>query len=99
MIDKKDKAIEVINSILESVKIHKNTLTTFIEGDGEKLQQIEAENEKINIIFNNQGEVWGINALALLDTIVSILADDNLIFTTDSEGFLTKVVWKSKLEG
>lgn len=95
--ENKDKVIAAINSILSAVVIHKSALTAFIAGDGEKLQQIEKENNSINIIFNNEEEVWGINALALLDTIVNTLTEDNLLFTTNEEGVLTKVMWKSEL--
>lgn len=93
----KEKVLEVVNSILAATPIHKSFLTTFVQGDGDKLQQIESENSKINIQFNN-GK-WGINTLGILNTIINTLVDDTLFFIADeSTGLLKEATWASQLE-
>lgn len=93
----KEKVLEVVNSILDATPIHKSFLTTFVEGDGDKLQKIESENSKINIQFNN-GK-WGINTLGILNTIISTLVDDTILFIADDHtGLLKEATWASQLE-
>lgn len=93
----KEKVLEVVNNILGATPIHKSFLTTFVEGDGDKLQKIEAENDKINIHFNN--DKWGINTLGIINTILSTLVDDTLFFIADENtGLLKEVTWASQLK-
>ena len=97
LMKEKERVLEVVNSILSTTPIHKSFLTTFVEGDGDKLQKIEAEDNKINIQFNN-GK-WGINTLGILNTIISIIADDTLFFIADEQtGLLKEVTWDSQIK-
>lgn len=92
---KKDLLV-VLNEVFKTVKYHKSLLTTFCGGDNHKLEEIEAGNSKVSII--NYKDSWGINALALIHTILQILIDDNLIFVTDETGFIQEVLWDSQLK-
>jgi hypothetical protein len=93
-----EELVKTLNAILSAVPIHKSFLTTFIVGDNERLQQIEANNEKINITFNDSKNLWGINILGFINTIVNILANDSLIFLYTEDGLLKEVLIKSKVD-
>jgi hypothetical protein len=90
----KQEVIDTLNSILGAVEIHKSFLTSFVSGDGLKLQQIETQNNKVNIHFTSG--VWGVNTLGLINTIVSTLVDDSILFITDElTGIIKEAVWES----
>jgi len=96
--EEKEKLLQALNAILNAVPINKYILTSFLEGDSEKVQSMETNNNMINIVFSEEFGYWGVNPIGIINTIMNILIGDSLVFISSEDGILREVTFKSKLE-
>jgi len=93
----KSAVINVVNQVLGVTKIHKSKLAVFCESDSDALKILEEQNPKISVVVDprGDGEVWGVNALTIINTILLTLVDDSFYFIVDEYDFVKQVVWQS----